>query len=756
MPFVNNEKKNKGAGLISVIIAIAFVAILGSIIMSITMTNYKMKQTNLKTQESFYTAEQALDEVRVGLQGVISQAVSTSYLQVMENYSAYDLKTKKDLMESVFFETIWQNLAENPSTHTTYDISKLTAYLVNTTWAGGDLANGYGAILSSDSNQMITYDDEGVVLKNLKVYFRDERGYVSMITTDIKLVIPDLQFTSSTNLTDLSQYCIIADTGLITAVSGSSKISGSIYAGSLSMPGSSAMANTTGRLSLNFPDEYNLIVKNGIKVQNADLNVANSTLWANDIVGESSNLTLGSSTNLNNDLMLSGSKTSVIINGNYNGYGNHLTDADQSSSIIINGKDATLNLASTTALTLAGHAFIGTKSYNVGSATGTVTGVGSDIYTGESISVKSNQLIYLVPAECIGVSYTTAGGGKVVGKSVYGRNPLVASSSGVSVSPYEELAAHPELYDMISDSVVSEKLGHPLSEYLNYINGVPQVDKVFVQTNGETLVYFYMTFKDENAANQYFQDYYSVNSEQISRYADFYTNGITMNNPAFMLRLQLAGNVMKYSGATASVQENTVDNGSAKLAASSLNCENTFKALCTRLIFQYSELTNLHATDLTKNIVFDNMVDMSSVSAFMTQYNSYCVGIPKTYTFGTGSSKALLTDNASTTPYHYTGNLDKDVHLIIATGDVSVDSNFSGLILANGTVTLGAGVTVTANADQVREATEISQTIDGTNWNVIGFLWDGSELLNAMGNVNGEENSVDISNLVIYENWTKN
>jgi len=150
------------------------------------------------------------------------------------------------------------------------------------------------------------------------------------------------------------------------------------------------------------------------------------------------------------------------------------------------------------------------------------------------------------------------------------------------------------------------------------------------------------------------------------------------------------------------------------------------------------------------------MVDMSSVSAFMTQYNSYCVGIPKTYTFGTGSSKALLTDNASTTPYHYTGNLDKDVHLIIATGDVSVDSNFSGLILANGTVTLGAGVTVTANADQVREATEISQTIDGTNWNVIGFLWDGSELLNAMGNVNGEENSVDISNLVIYENWTKN
>ena len=39
------KENNKGAGLISVIIAVAFVTILGSIIISATLSNYRMKQT---------------------------------------------------------------------------------------------------------------------------------------------------------------------------------------------------------------------------------------------------------------------------------------------------------------------------------------------------------------------------------------------------------------------------------------------------------------------------------------------------------------------------------------------------------------------------------------------------------------------------------------------------------------------------------------------------------------------------------------
>ena len=754
----NRKENNKGAGLISVIIAVAFVTILGSIIISATLSNYRMKQTNLQTKDSFYDAERALDEVRMGLQGVVSQALSSSYLQVMENYATYDLETKQDLMESVFFETIWSSLAENPATHTTYNLATLSSYLVETKWNGPNLADGYGAILSTDpnSNLMMSYDQEGVVLKNLKVYYRDEKGFVSMITTDIKLVIPDLQFSSGFAMTNIAEYCTIADTALVTSSNGVHVLEGSIYAGKMILPGDSSLAETSGRLAVELRNAETVVSKKEIQVAYADITANNSAIWTTDLIGDSSRIELGGTVNVKNDLTMNGTGTTVVLKGRYNGYGNNQIQADESSSIIINGQDATLNLQSLDVLTLAGHAFIGTKNRSVDVATGLATDTGKDIFTGESITIKSNQLMYLVPAECIGVAYSTVGGSKIVGKSVYGRNPLTASAPAGSISPYEELKNNPGSYDMISDAVIPQKLGHPLSNYLNYKAGVPQVEKVFVQTNGETLVYFYMSFKDENTANQYFKDYYALNAEQITKYADFYTNGITMkDDPKDMLRLQLAGNAMKYEEATTqtSVQNNTLTNGSTKLSASNLTASGSFDALCTKLAFQYSELSNLEKIDLTENIVFDNIVDIQNLKNFMMTNGS---GSPKTYQFGMGTSKALITDNASAGAYHYTGVTDSNVHLILATGDVVVDADFTGLIVTDDTLTLSPGADLKADEQLVREALEASDTLDGVTWNVVGFLRDGSNLLNLIGSNSGQESETAVSQLVLYENWSKN
>ena len=736
----NRKENNKGAGLISVIIAVAFVTILGSIIISATLSNYRMKQTNLQTKDSFYDAERALDEVRMGLQGVVSQALSNAYLQVMENYATYDLETKQDLMEAVFFETIWTSLAENAATHTTYDLSKLSDYLVETKWNGTDQANGYGAILSSDSKLMMSYDKEGVVLKNLKVYYRDEMGFVSMITTDIRLVIPDLQFSSGFAMTNIAEYCTIADTALVTSDRGAHVLEGSLYAGTMQVSGNSTLADGSGRLAVELRNAETVVSKKEIHLAYANLTANNSAIWTKDLIGDSSRMELGGSVNVKNDLTMNGTGTTAILKGRYNGYGNNLIQADESSSIIINGQDATLNLQELDVLTLAGHAFVGTKNRSAGT--------GKDIFTGESITIKSNQLMYLVPAECIGVSYTTVGGAKIVGKSVYGRNPL-------TVSAHDEILNHPLLYDIISDSIVPQKVGFPLSKYLKYVAGVPQVEKVFVQTNGETLVYFYMSFKDENAANQYFKDYYALNAEQITKYADFYTNGITMKNPVDMLRLQLAGNTMKYdeTATQTAVQNNTLTDGSTKLSASNLTASGSFDALCTKLAFQYSELSNLEKTDLTQNIVFDNIVDIQNLKNFMLTNGS---GSPKTYQFGTGTSKALITDNASAGAYHYTGVTDSNVHLILATGDVAVDADFTGLIVTDGTLTLATGVDLKADAELVREALESSVTLDGVTWNMVGFLRDGSDLLNLIGSNSGQESETAVSQLVLYENWSKN
>ena len=758
MSLTSLKKNNRGAGLVSVIIAVAFVAILGSILMSAALTNYKMKQTNMKTKDSFYSAEQALDEVRIGLQGLISEAISTSYLQVLENYAFYDLDTKNDLMESVYFQTIWDHLSVDPITHDEYDVAILSSYLVETAWTGVDKANGHGAILTSDDNQMIAYDDEGVVLKNIKIYFRDQKGYVSMITTDIKLVLPNLQFASTTALTDLTQYSIIADENLTTGSQDTNQIIGNLYAGSVSANGLATSANTTRRLNVVFPQPNTIIVKDAIEISNGNFTtVDNNSLWTKDILANSSIVQLSGVTNVANDLTITGTGTTVSVNGTYNGYGYDLLEAENSSAMLINGKDATLNLTRAGIITLAGHAFIGTKKSNLGSVSGNTVGNGKNIYTGESISIKSNQLMYLVPAECIGVNYTVVDGNINYGKSEYGRNPLVASPSNGAVSPYGNIIQNPDKYALIADSIIPSALGKPLSNYLKYNSGVPQVETIFVQTNGETLVYFYMTFANENAANQFFKDYYAKNAEGITKYADFYTNGITMANPASMVRLQLAGNSMKFDGTNnaTSVQENNIDNAATKLAANGLSYSNTFEALCTKLVFNYGELTNLHAIDINDNIVFENIVDKTTMINFLTTNQASCMGAPLTYTFTNGLTKAIITNNEFTEAYLY-DDLDSKINLIIATGDVIVDEDFKGLIIADGTITIKDGINVEVASDAVKNALKASAEIDGTIWNVVGFLWDGSEMLNSISGVADDGSSVEMSDLVIYENWTKN
>ena len=55
-------KDNRGFSLITVILAVAFIAILGLLVLYLALQNFRMKATDIKGKDSFYTAEQALEE----------------------------------------------------------------------------------------------------------------------------------------------------------------------------------------------------------------------------------------------------------------------------------------------------------------------------------------------------------------------------------------------------------------------------------------------------------------------------------------------------------------------------------------------------------------------------------------------------------------------------------------------------------------------------------------------------------------------
>jgi len=178
------ELNNKGASLITVIITIGFIAILAGTVMMTSLVNFKMKRVNVYAKDTFYSAEQVLDEINIGLQRYISDSLSVAYMDVMQNYSQYSVEKKRNVMQTKYYENMWTKLEVGATGHQKYDVAILEGFLKNTTkWQepdDGDGTQGYGGIVRayetdalgnkslSMQGDMITYDT-GIVLKDLRV-----------------------------------------------------------------------------------------------------------------------------------------------------------------------------------------------------------------------------------------------------------------------------------------------------------------------------------------------------------------------------------------------------------------------------------------------------------------------------------------------------------------------------------------------------------------------------------------------------------
>ena len=115
MKQTENRIKNQGFSLLTVIVSVSFIGILGLLILYIALSNFNMKVTDMKGKNSFYTAEQELEEIRTGLQEDVGEAMSEAYIQVLETYSQ-DAKTTTDatldqLRQSEFKELFVKKLA---------------------------------------------------------------------------------------------------------------------------------------------------------------------------------------------------------------------------------------------------------------------------------------------------------------------------------------------------------------------------------------------------------------------------------------------------------------------------------------------------------------------------------------------------------------------------------------------------------------------------------------------------------------------
>lgn len=812
-------KQNKGFSLITVIIAVSFIGILGLLILYMALSNFQMKITDLKGKDSFYTAERAIEEIRVGLQEDVGNSMSEAYIKVLETYDkdenstdvVLDKQRQNDFVNE-FIKKLAKRLKKD-SDQSKYDLDYLKKYL------DMEISENETLIVTtpSDKEPVMTKDNKnGILLKNLKVIYVDPKGYASVIETDIRLGIPKVQFPTPSTLPDLMNMIVVAGKGII-CEGGNTTISGSIYSGILQGINDNTILEKNPYTSIWVKSGANLDIQSGDKIVSAGeiymepnasfTSEAGVTLWAQGVKLLSAQVNLLGTTYLSDDLTIeSGSGSRVTVQGEYYGYGypesarsslntymydnpeKRWSDTALSSSIVINGKNTTLDLSGVRKIMLAGRSYIGTSKVSNS----------NDIMMGESITVKGTQLAYLLPPELIDAS-------KLKNPEMEIKNPM--SDSDYENSGLKQMDSIP----LKMDAKVSELGNKSLNEI--GIDSEKPVQKVFYSNNAdEGYVYFYLNFKDSKASSDFMYDYYMNNSTvktNLDKYLSFYfsgtNSGIKIKDMKNYIRYVTNGNVLSYEGGEAT-ENGTTAKGNMAVATSpevsqallqeQTNYQNMWYALNRKMITSV-DLLNKEVKDSdglvhnekadTDRNVFDNMVNEKEMVQFLQEKHpeslredftadeddglqAIMVHNGKFSTFqikNADGTTSETTVSGKDKPLEITSAMADKLRLVVCTGDVIINSgvHFQGIIMAKGRITLGAGASLeSAPLEAARVFQAQMNKAEGENKKISpkSFFWEGDKYV--LGNTNTSDETTDtgrvsdtydLADCVTYENWRK-
>jgi type II secretory pathway pseudopilin PulG len=709
---------NQGSTMITVLVTMALITVLGTVLLFTSYTGMQMKTAELLNKENFYSAESAVNEIRAGLQQAVSDCIQTANRQTLENYSVAVSSSANDYFKASFLTALYHwspSISKDPTDTsqapifyssygtygTCYQIDLMKSYFISS----GNQANvTCSAALSSATYGTLTVSPDSVTLKGLTVQYIDQKtGYETNITTDICISFPSVAYSLSDLVqTNLQSYSTIANTALVQeAGSGQLTLTGNSYAGKLSLSGA---GNSLTIGSTSTPTQ---LITGGAWTNDGAIDIndsfgfnvsSNATIWAKRITlsGANSSATLNGTAYVADDLELAGASSSASLSGKYYGFGSSvsLTDAGNSSSILANGRNTALTFNSTlTTLVLAGQSFINT---------GTLASGNSDVLTGESISTKNDQLAYLIPISCFQTYQSTT----------ISSNPAVFATNSVPDAD--------TLKGCVNTSAKLWTGGPSLSNYDGTI--VQLVYRPMTDSSGttHTLVYFYMQFSDKTKASTYFRDYFQANKDNIKQYMNLYSQTLSMNsaNP------NLSGNGVYYdsSGIPSLISPTSTDNTSLTNSLSKM-----YQNLCT----------TLSSEKAGSGSVFSYIVNTSALSSLSDE---------TLFTDDSGNVVGMIVKNdCKLSDFSKYPNLK----VIISTKDVTVNQDFTGLIITDGTIHLNKSISL----DQSNKITPALQAKAGRE-PLLNYL---NITTASTGSSVGTGASVkwDLNQLVSYQNWTK-
>ena len=649
-----------------------------------------------------------------------------------------------------------------------------TKAMVETTIGGGGgvTTPSYAVVLNGETKDLCygIYRSSRLgyylMIKNVVIDHTDDAGYRSTINTDIQITVPDYKFDGNDSLDMAKDFLSISDGQLEVGGSANRSVDdtvtndgvtfdGNIYAGGdidstedlnnagivinedmaahfncglmisrgsleafshskVEVNGAKQPFVTGGVVSYVTSDEGDIYLKN--------IRLSNRTGFVSP--GSGTLFSIKANAYIENDLDIRDSGTRVTLGGRYYGYSyNENNDpaslgsqSDYSSAILVNGTDTTINTDNLKQLLLSGRSYVSRV---------TDIGMNNDIMMGESLSVKSNQLAYLVPDKYISVGNNP-------------HNPITGSEAGSNYlhpNSLVDVDALKEDFVKKNDdgTIVKDSNGNPVS-LLDETNPVTGNYRP-AENGGESYVYLFLNFKDGDCANRYFRSFYKgeyitqihpgeedddrpgeMTVDDMKRRAMAYisdrdvaggTGGIYLDPALFLI----AGNIVHnyYADGGPSFQSASYFDGNGLPLPALLNdgkqvgvkyC-NLQKYLTPsgdstgmRLLNSGKYFVDGSAEQTVDRLVDNHLVNLSDTTIPEIPLSEGIVEPGTGARVFSDKSTGAITIDAS---YHGSapitapdGGLSFGRCLVVHNGPVNIAADTSGLIIANGDVTVGA------------------------------------------------------------------
>lgn len=722
---------NRGSGIVVVLVSMTCIALMGASLLFMSYTAVQMRATERQASRDFYSAETAMDELRAGAQSIASDALGRAYKTVLLTYS------EGGQMDQLFADAYVKEL-ENSNlltlSGTSYNLDILKAY-VSTPPSGtlkvysldDDPDNPNDRPLAEKRNNIIT-------LKNLCVEYTANNGYTTTINADISFGRPDFTYTfSGDRLSGLPEHALIVN-GVLKQIAGNESvisITGSAYVGSMDLQKADCqLIINDGTLVC-----ANDAVISGYTEEGRLVTTPNVKFWANRIeVKGGGTLNLDGETRVQDDLELAGSKSLVTLKGSYFGFGDGTTPnatdnpADYSSAILINGLDCMLDISNLKNLMLAGRSYISDSLYD--SETISTAGVGML----ESISVRSNQQMYLLdPADFV-VDFDGAGSGA---PGPVDQNPFITTADNLLD---KENGSYKWIHLTDEAEQRATQYGYKLSA------------RQYAFSGNQKVVYCFMEFESLNTANAYFEERFAKNSDQLDSYlvADSLTdpNGTLLDTQYSKLNQIGVGTSFSTYG------YGLTGNGSATAPYDlSQPTRTQFYPGGMRATFDQMKKTLIDGNTSVASTTtpYTYIVDTEKISE-MANTVTVQTGSGVMKEFYIGDDLVGVVVNGS---YKLNGHADQaKLRLVLASGNVEVSHNYKGLIISGQDILLYDDVWIQQKDTEVLSAIKNASAEDGEALSSY-FLRGITSEFETPGASSGS-GGWNLDNLVTYKNWTKN